>query len=49
MEIFTVDEIDNRFVFQYNKNEDYYFVFDRESNSINKLQIRIHKQDGLLL
>ncbi len=47
MEIFTFDEIDNRFVFQYNKDEDYYFVFDRESNSVNKLPIRIHKRDGL--
>jgi len=47
MEILTFDEIDNRFVFQYNKNEDYYFVIDRESNIKNKLQIRIHKQDGL--
>ena len=47
MEIFTFDEIDNRFIFQYNKDEDYYFVFDRESNSINKLPIRIHKQNDL--
>jgi len=47
MEIFTFDEIDNRFVFQYNKEEDYYFVFDRESNIKNKLPIRIAKRDDL--